>query len=364
MPTLTTRLIARIREEGPLRFPDFMAAALYDPREGYYARGSRQVGREGDFFTSVSVGSLFGRLLATRIQAWHEETGRPGRWRIVEVGAHDATLATDVLDFFAGTPAIDGLEYAIIEPLGSLAEIQRQRLAGRPAVVHPDVSPLAAAPLPTFLIANEVLDALPFHVIGSDGTSWREFGVGLDENDSFCWRELDGFQDGPEIRPAGYRTEVRTNYESFFRELASCLSRGRMLWIDYGFPHDDYYHPSRTEGTLRTFRNHRAGDDPLVDPGEQDITAHVDFTAAARALRAAGGTLTAFEDQARFLTRLAGPWLLSLEGRRDEETRKALRSFQTLVHPAHLGSKFHFLEAAWGEGSIDDSAVWTRLLPG
>lgn len=342
-------------------FPDFMAAALYDPEEGYYARETRQVGREGDFFTSVSVGPLFGRLLAGYIDSWHAGAGRPKPWRIVEIGAHDGTLAGDVLDALEGTPAMEGLEYAIVEPLPRLAEAQLRKLAGRPVAVHPDAASLAADPRPGFLIANEVLDALPFHVIGSDGSGWREFGVGLDGCGGFRWCDIGAFAAGPELRPAGYRTEMRTCFEPFFRGLAAGLSRGRMLWIDYGFSRADYFHEARTEGTLRTFRRHRAGDDPLLDPGGQDITAHVDFTAAAEALRAAGGVVTGFEDQARFLTRIAGSWLLSLEGRRDEEARKAVRAFQTLVHPAHLGSRFHFLEASWAEGCVEDEAAWRKL---
>ncbi len=328
-----------------------MAAALYDPQEGYYARHARQVGREGDFFTSVSVGPLFGRLLARHIDAWHESAGRPRPWRIVELGAHDGTLAADILDALADTPAAEGLEYATIEPLPRLAATQREKLGGRgiAAAVYSGPAPLAADPRPGFLFANEVLDALPFHVIESDGTGWRELGVGLAPEGAFRWEKLGGFPGGPPLRPAGYRTEVRSGFEAFFRSLAPCLSRGRMLWIDYGFAAADYYHESRAQGTLRTYRRHRAGEAPLEDPGGQDITAHVDFTAAAQALRDAGGEIVRFEDQARFLTRAAGPWLLSLEGRHDEETRRQVRAFQTLVHPAHLGSRFHFLEASWGE---------------
>lgn len=343
-PALADRLRERIRRKGPLPFPDFMAAALYDPRDGYYARPAGQVGRGGDFYTSVSTGPLFGRLLARHIAAWHREAGSPGRWRIVECGANDGSLAADLL---AALGSVAGLEYAIIEPLPRLAAAQRERLPA--ARIVATAGELAADPLPSFVLGNEVIDALPFHVIESDGPGWQLQGVTLSPDDRFAWTGLG--EAPPELvagipaRPAGYRTEVRDNLPTFLAPLASAMSGGRMLWLDYGFERDDYYHESRSTGTLRTFSRHRAAEDPLESPGEIDITAHVDFTALADALTQAGGAVLRFEPQGRFLTEVARPWLLELEGRTDETTRKDLRAFQTLTHPGHLGAKFHVIEA-------------------
>ncbi|MDB6076581.1 MAG: hypothetical protein JWO82_328 [Akkermansiaceae bacterium] len=344
-----------------------MAAALYDPREGYYSRGSRQVGKAGDFFTSVSTGPVFGRLLAERIAAWHRESGQPQRWRIVELGAHDATLAVDILGGLEELGLLGGCDYEILEPLESLAAIQGQRLArtGFKATVRKDAAELAAAPLPTYLLANEVLDALPFHVVESDGTGWRETGVGLDERQAFCWQDLGPASAeivaGLPVRAAGYRTEVRPHLKEFFVPLVALLQPGRMLWVDYGHTRAIYYDEARTTGTLRTYHQHRAGEDPLETPGERDITAHVDFTAAAEALTALGGKVTLFEDQGRCLTLLATPWLLARDGRTDPATRKELLAFQTLIHPAHLGGRFHFLEAAFGAGAVENAAAVARL---
>ena len=121
-----------------------------------------------------------------------------------------------------------------------------------------------------------------------------------------------------------------------------------MLWIDYGFEADDFYAEGRSEGTLQTYQQHRKGGDPFLDPGSMDITAHVDFTALGRAGDSLGGRVVRFENQARFLTELARPLLLSLEGRTDEETVKVVRQFQTLTHPGQLGSRFHVMEIAFG----------------
>ncbi len=315
-----------------------MAAALYDPQDGYYARPAGQVGRGGDFYTSVSVGSLFGRLLARHIKAWHQDAGSPPRWRIIETGANDGVLAADIL---AELGKISGLEYVIVEPLPLLAAAQKARL--------PDATILNSAgaldPLPSFVLGNEVIDALPFHVIESDGTAWQDLGVALDPAGNFSWHPLGPAPFDLPVFPAGYRTEFRSGTADCLKPLAAAMSSGRMLWIDYGFAREDYYHESRTTGTLRTFSRHRAAEDPLETPGEIDITAHVDFTALGKAISQVGGEVIRFEPQSRFLTTVARPWLLELEGRIDEPTKKDLRAFQTLTHPGHLGAKFHVMEA-------------------
>jgi SAM-dependent MidA family methyltransferase len=339
-----------------------MADALYDPQDGYYARPAGQVGKAGDFITSVSIGPLFGRLLARHIASWHRQAGSPDRWRVLETGANDSSLASDIITALERLGADAGLEYVIIEPLPRLAQDQRKRLPF--VAIHGSATALADDPLPTFVLGNEVIDALPFHVIESDGHQWLELGVALDADSHFHWHPF-----GPAaaelvgklpLMPAGYRTEVRgRSVRDFLAPLAGTITKGdsgtrgdsgtatgsRMLWIDYGFPRDDYYHESRTTGTLRTFSRHRAGEDPLDAPGEIDITAHVDFTALAEDLDAVGGKVIRFEPQGRYLTHIARPWLLEMEGRTDDDAKKDLRAFQTLTHPGHLGSRFHVMEA-------------------
>ena len=274
-----------------------MAAALYDPEEGYYARPAGQVGRGGDFFTSVSTGPLFGHLLARQIAEWHRSAGAPARWRVIELGANDVTLAMDIRAGLAELGADAGLEHTVIEPLPLLAAALREK-CGAALRVLDSAAALAADPLPSYVLGNEVLDALPFHVIESDGAGWRELGVTLGAGGEFTWCDLGAapaeLVQALPIFPAGYRTEVRGNFAEFLAPLAAAMAGGRMLWIDYGFPRDDYYHESRTKGTLRTFSSHRAAEDPLASPGEIDITAHVDFTAVQEAIEALGGTVRCY----------------------------------------------------------------------
>ena len=327
-----------------------MDRALYEPEQGYYARPGRRVGREGDFFTSVSVGPLFGKLLARHLARWRD--GRGGPWRILELGAHDGSLARDVLDALSSDfpEAFAELEYVIIEPLPTLESRQRESLAPFQDRLRIVRRPDEIEPRQGVLVANELIDALPCRVVESSGDGWQEMGVGLDEAGEFRWCSVG---DAAEIaghlprRPAGYRTEVRPNLEAFLAPLVPLISGGTMLWIDYGFEAEDYYAEGRSEGTLQCYRQHRKGSDPLVDPGEVDITAHVDFTSLKSVIEALGGKVTRFENQARFLTEVGRDFLLSLEGRTDDETMRFVRQFQTLTHPAQLGSRFHLMEASF-----------------
>jgi SAM-dependent MidA family methyltransferase len=356
----------QISKCGPLRFADFMASALYEPRLGYYARESRQVGREGDFFTSVSVGPLFGELLARRFLLEWRESGAPTHWRIIECGAHDGTLAADILGALArlSPHAFAGLEYAIPEPLPLLQAAQRQTLSGFPKNTRfvSSIDELASDPLPGIIFGNELLDALPFHIVEWHPDGWRECRVNADPSGHFIW-ENDHPIDDPKLLaalaplgtdfPAGYRTEVRTHFADFLAPLTRCLTSGLFLWLDYGFARPEYYDPARKSGTLRTFSKHRAAEDPLSTPGEIDITAHVDFTALAETAIALGCQPRSFRNQGTWLTEVGREWLLSLEG---QPQPVALRQFQTLTHPAHLGGCFHALELSWNQGHHEISA--------
>jgi SAM-dependent MidA family methyltransferase len=372
-PSLGGILRQRIEREGPLRFADFMASALYDPRLGYYARESRQVGRGGDFFTSVSVGPLFGELLARRFLREWRESGIPGKWRIIECGAHDGTLATDILRAISRLDplALAALEYVIPEPLPLLQAAQKQSLASfqdRTRFVT-TLDEIHSHPLPGIAFGNELLDALPFQIVEMQPDGWRECRVGIDPNGGFIWETNHPIIDPPLSDalaqlgtqfPTGYRTEIRTNYASFLEPLTRALSSGLLLWPDYGFARPEYYDPDRRSGTLRTFSKHRAAENPLETPGEIDITAHVDFTAVAEAAIALGCLPATFRHQGAWLTEIGRDWLLSQEGNPDTT---ALRQFQTLAHPAHLGGSFHILELSLNQPAAPATPpeTWHRL---
>ncbi len=356
---------------GGLAFPEFLAHALYAADGGYYARPGSRVGRAGDFFTSVSVGPLFGGLLARRFLRWRREAAVGGRWRILEIGANNGALAADVL---AAIESLDpaaaaALEYAIAEPLAGPRAAQARTLADHAARIRHVARPaeLAEDPLPGIAFGNELLDALAFHIVTRRGGCWHESGVAAaDDGASLEWCDLGPAARDPALAAAlapvdasgladGYRTEVRTNFTALHREIATAMVDAHVVWIDYGYSRDDYFHPARTTGTLRTYRRHTAGEDPLAAPGEADITAHVDFTALVEQAAAAGFGLAGFSTQGAWLVDEARDWLAGHDGKPPEPA--VARQFQSLTHPGHFGARFHVVELAMGTPTANAASV-------
>lgn len=355
---LARALADAVRLDGPMSFASFMARCLYDPEHGYYAAAVRPVGREGDFLTSVSVGPVFGELVAAWAARNWEEMGRPDPVWVVEQGAHDGRLMADVLGSLdrrhphlraAARPLI-------VEPLAARRSAQRQRLDGRGAgeAGHTggaaaswidSLDALARRPLPHALFfANELLDAFPVERWRFDGRGWHRLLVAVDAAGSLVWQEqpapgfrLPGMAEADGMgRPAGYKTETCPGLEAWVRDLGRAMACGRALLFDYGREATDYFAPHRTSGTLRGYHRHRRCDDPLVAPGETDLTADVNFTALADEARLAGFLVHGPQRQGPFLTRLAAPRLLEAPAP-DAAWR---RQFQTLTHPNHLGHVF------------------------
>lgn len=340
-----------------------MEIALYHEEWGYYAQpDAGMIGRKGDFYTSVSVGETFGLLLAYRIRSeWEKHFDRSRPLVVVEQGGHDGQLARDIM---AGWREIAGnsgrtLDYRLVEPRKPLRESLRESLKAVPEGEFIQVVESleeARAPEGIFL-CNELLDAFPVERLIFESGQWRAQEVGFDaEGRGFAWvsRPLSGplaelvFELGEEY-PEGYVSEACPVVDEWMRDAGRLFERGLWWVIDYGFDRKNYYLPERTSGTLRCYEGHRAGDNPFLSPGRQDITAHVDFTRLERAALREGLQRRTFTDQHHFLIDAARPWLLGMEGRAaDSHTSKRLRQFQTLTHPSLMGMQFKVMELARG----------------
>ena len=350
MTPLTTFLRDRLLAEGSMPFSSFMAEALYHPGQGYYATRRLRTGRGGDFFTSVSVGPVFGQIMAGEFCAAWERMGRPGRFTVIEAGANDGQFAFDVLSWLrAHRPDfLEVLTYQIDEPLAPIASIQRETLKDFQAVVSHDAVGRSAHGC---YFANEVLDAIPCRRVRFTGGGWQELHVGLDADQQFCWEAREAQDETLKNRlawlgndfPEGYTTEIAPSVVSHLQHAAARLEQGYWFFADYGYAARDYYAPHRLTGTLRCYRDHRAHDDPFDAIGETDLTAHVDFSLAASTAVESGCQVMAFLDQARFLTAAAADTLRRMEQETPLVGTPWQRQFQTLTHPAHLGQKFHFL---------------------
>ncbi len=342
-------LAGLIREEiavrGPMRFDRFMQLALYHPKHGYYGR-PRPIGRTGDFYTSVSVGPLFGRLLARQFQQMAELPGEDEFW-VVEQGAHDGQLARDVLEELGRVPrSAVRWRYLIIEPSRAAREAQATVLSEFSGQVRwlERLEDFAETKPAGVYFSNELVDALPVRLIERTPSGWCERCVGLEGKDSFAWTLTPIVDD--ELRDAmaerslpdvpGYQTEIHLEARRWMRAVAGFLRRGYIATIDYGYPAALYDAPFRQAGTLSCYREHHRGGDVLADPGEQDITAHVELTSLARAGEKAGWTTLGLVDQQRFLTGIVGQDSGVI-------SPAEVRALQTLTHPEHLGSRFKVL---------------------
>ena len=367
-----------------------MELALYCPDCGYYEREGDTIGRGGDYYTSVSVGSLFGELLGFQFAEWLGANARSemGGSRsagggvdgveVVEAGTHRGELALDILRWLRQRrPALfQRLEYRIVEPSERRRQWQQQTLAEFAAKVRwaKDLSALVTAPsapgpteagpagrdlpgIQRIIFANELLDALPVHRLGWDAKSqaWFEWGVIVQEgrfawtrlsDHAFCLTQRESFPMlTPQLSallPDGFTVEVCPGAAEWWGSAASVLGRGKLLTLDYGFTAEESLAPERKDGTLRGYHGHRLRSDVLAFPGAQDITAHVNFTALEAVGESAGLRTEAFITQAQFLTRIATR-IWGGEGSFGEWTAQRTRQFQTLTHPEHLGRAFRVL---------------------
>ncbi len=327
-----------------------MEQALYHPQHGYYSSGRCTIGRAGDYFTSVSVGPVFGRLLALQFAEIWEMLGRPGEFRVVEQGAHGGEFAHDVLSaaqaehsaFFAA------LRYVIVEPFSILRARQEAALRDFAEMVEWHV---ALAELPLFCgvhFSNELLDAMPVHLVRWTAGEWMERHVDETGGD-LIFVDLPLSDAGISARlaqissplPEGYETEVNLAATRWIEAVAAKMESGFVVAADYGFPRDEYYASHRTAGTLRGYAQHRTVALPLEQIGHADITAHVDWTSVAAAGESCGLQLAGFVDQHHFVTGL----LTTATGAKlaSGGDPKTARGLQTLLHPAQLGMKFQYL---------------------
>lgn len=355
-----TILRQEVLRHGAISFAHFMQLALYCPNSGYYEQAGRRIGRAGDFFTSVSTGSLFGELLAFQFDRWLGALDGVSH-QLVEAGAHDGRLACDVLTWTARErpSSFETLEYWLVEPSRQRQAWQRETLAKFAGRVH-WVESLAQLPaISGVLFANELLDAFPVHRFAWDARagSWFEWGVGL-VDDEFLWQRMPGetgeaeaqlkqagFDLPAELRavlPDGFVIEVSPQAAEWWHTAATKLASGRLMTLDYGLTTEEFFTPERQHGTLRAYHQHRVSDNLLAHPGEQDLTAHVNFSQIQRTGESAGLKTEAFTSQARFLTGIAeAMWRGTSEA--NGPSPQVIRQFQTLTHPEHLGRSFRAL---------------------
>ncbi|MBI3663427.1 MAG: SAM-dependent methyltransferase [Acidobacteria bacterium] len=351
---LAAILAARIRERGPITFADYMAACLYHPEHGYYSRAESR--RFADYYTSVDVHPIFGRLLARQLAEMWEGCGRPAKFAVVEAGAGVGRLAAHILDFAArALPEFyAALCYTAVEQSAARRAAQAAALSAHSAAGHGESSETLPAAIPVgCILSNELLDALPVHRVLRERGALREIYVGLN-GDVFCEQvgplstsALDKYfaEQGIALLE-GQQAEAGLAAAAWLEDAARRLGRGFLLTIDYGREARELYDERHLRGTLLAYTRHRAGEDFFAAPGEQDLTAHVNFTAFDLAAARAGCARAGLVSQFSFLLALgkANEFAdLYDEGQTEAGHVRARLLLKTLIFSEGMGETFSVL---------------------
>ncbi len=411
--TLSQVLRDRILSCGNIPFTDFMEAALYYPELGYYSSEKVKIGKAGDYFTSTSVHKVFGELICKQLEEMWQITGC-GEFTIVEMGAGDGTLCSDILSAAKEKyPSFyKTLQYIIIEESEGLRKAQKERLvrggycaetivalrviegqeipqqirddsiiygnsindgesnkdneeefSGKNKLRWTDASdPVFHAGITGCFLSNELIDAFPVHIVEQKDGKLREVFVGM-KDDAFT--EVHDELSSPEIEDyfkrlgielqEGQRAEVNLRAVEWMKWVASSLNKGFAITIDYGYPAEELYSPDRNRGTLLCYYKHRVVEDPFINIGEQDMTSHVDFTTLMMTGEGCGLMKAGFTDQMHFLFGLGiGKCIEEISEKSYTET-DALNErllIKNLIMPGRMGNVFKVLVQYKGFDSV------------
>ncbi len=344
--SLFDRICKRVLQQGAIPFTEFMQEALYAPDLGYYTAGLQKFGAGGDFITAPELTRLFGQTLANQCQQVLSSLNNP---IVFEFGAGSGRLCVDLLSHLERLNCLpDG--YHILEVSGSLRHRQQELIQLEIPHLADKVQWLSTWPEQPFngvVIANEVLDAMPVARFLQTADGLLESYITLNKNGRLeehykpCSdpRLLSHVQTvlSPDLFP--YQSEANLFIDDWLQQCHAMLDKGAVLLLDYGFPRHEYYHPDRHQGTLMCHYHHQAHTNPLTHIGEQDITAHVDFTHVADAAVAAGFHVAGYTNQASFL--LANGLLSLLSDIVDERERvNSQQAVKQLIQPNEMGELF------------------------
>lgn len=351
--SLARKIREEIRKKGRMTFARFMEIALYDPEGGYYIAAGDRIGLGGDYYTSPDVHPIFGRLLARQIIQMETMLPRQKPFTILEMGAGKGLLCRDILaGLKAYAPeAIKRFRYAVIERSPAMVAKQKELLASssleKSVAWFSGLDEAAAdGPLVGCVLSNELVDAFPVHRVVGTKEGLDEIYLDLDD-DRFVESsgpastpELAAYFDGLKIRLSeAQRAEVNFGAARWIREVGIAMGQGFVITVDYGHPAAELFAPHRKKGSLLCYYRHTVNEDPYSRIGEQDITAHVDFTRLALAGAEAGLTVTGFTNQLNFLMSLG----IAQEMERFDPESPEMLSVKRLLARESMGGVFKVL---------------------
>ena len=343
-------------QENRITFAEYMDLVLYHPQYGYYSSGIVEIGAEGDFFTSSSLGKDFGELLGIQLLEMWQIMGCPVPFTIVEMGGGNGRTAYDILNYLQ---TVDSsftkiIEYILVEEsLGLICQQQEAlKTLDRINITWKNWQEIPDNYIVGCCFSNELVDAFPVHIVTLKNGELKEFYVTNNQDKlteifgDISTSKLQKYFDLVDIDlptqdyPEDYRTEVNLAALDWLSTVSSKIQKGYIMTIDYGYPATKYYHPQRYQGTLQCYYQHRRHNNPYVNLGYQDITAHVDFTALEKQGELCGLEKIGFTQQGMFLMALGlGDRLKELSnGKYDiQQVFRRRDALHQLIDPTGLG---------------------------
>jgi SAM-dependent MidA family methyltransferase len=363
-PRLVEKLVSQIRQEGKITFARFMEAALYDPEDGYYITPGEKIGPQGDYFTSTDLHPVFGKLLARQIIEMDGLLDHPGEFVLLEMGAGKGLLCHDILtglrefapDFPVGQSNLyRRIRYLIVERSPLMVERQKELLGPflKDSCRVEWHENLESKRLTGCILSNEFFDAFPVHpfviterglqevyVVFKDGKFTEQLGTPSRSELADHIKRI-----GLEL-PSGFRGEINLEALRWMKEVGRSLKQGFVITMDYGYHAEELYGPHHQNGTLLCYHRHKVRENPYDLVGQQDITAHVDFTSLAKAGEDTGLQPMGFTDQTHFLMGLGIAQEMEILAARMENDAKAKKEFELmreLMRPDDMGKTFKIL---------------------
>ena len=372
------KIIERIKREGPLTFETFMDMALYHPGLGYYSTPGATIGREGDFYTSSHLHPIFGAMIGRQLMEMWKIMGRPDDFRAVEIGAGIGYLTKDIFDYLQRhskdkSNFLKSFHYVIVEPYEHFKDRQIETLGDilknppHPASLHEKaeltrkiswVGSLGELNegISGCIFSNELLDAFPVHIVEVEETL-KEVFVDFDGEEfietkgSLSSEEIAGYLKhfSPDI-PSGYRTEINLRIKGWLQEITKVLSRGFLLTVDYGYSAREYYSDDRTTGTLLCYHKHLFNEKPYQNIGEQDITAHVNFSSLKEWGEDVGFKTIGYCSQGTFLVASGIDEIITELYSDSPDYLYEVSKIKGLIMPQGMGASHNFMIQYKGEG--------------
>ena len=349
----------RINKKGKISFHEFMDLALYHPEHGYYMSSREKIGKDGDFYTSPDVHKVFGTTIMKQLKEMKSLLPENKNFHIIEAGAGKGSMCRQILDAAKERePSLyESIRYSIVEKSTSLMDIQKESIGSASHTEkvswQKDMASALKVTESAVVVSNELIDAFPVHRVAFTSNGWEEIFVTLVDDE---FSEITGPLSDPSLEAylskfegpfdEGYKTEVNLNGVRWIKNIGENLKKGFLVTIDYGYPKADYYSLLRNDGTLLCYYRHSTTDNPYTRVGEQDITAHVDFSSLAGAGKEAGLELTGFCEQFHFLMGLGVfDELNSMDESEDfnSESYRENIAIKRLLMPEAMGGTFKVL---------------------